>query len=123
MRKRNKHECRTICSRHTRKIKRIELLWQENKLYYENDIVQERTYEYKTIEYGNFDITYCLSRPCKLGVCEKYTKGSIFGKRLFDKIHIVKRNEALAKYCSIWVFILCGALLILYLGNPSRNKN
>ena len=98
-------------------------MWQENKLYYENDIVQERTYEYKTIEYGNFDITYCLSRPCKLGVCEKYTEGSIFGKRLFDKIHIVKRNEALAKYCSIWVFILCGALLILYLGNPSRNKN
>ena len=81
-------------------------LWVDNKLYYESDIVQERSYEYTTINYGNYDITYCISRPCKLGVCEKYAYGSIFGKEIFNKIHLVKRYEAFAKYCSIWIVFL-----------------
>lgn len=98
-------------------------MWKDNKLYYEEDIVQERTYEYKTINYGNFDITYCISRPCKLGVCEKYSHGSIFGKKIFDEIHLVKRNEALAKYCSIWVVFLCGITAIFFFSNPTRNNS
>ena len=98
-------------------------MWADNKLYYENDIVQERSYEYKTINYGNYDITYCISRPCKLGVCEKYSHGSIFGKKIFDEIHRVKRNEALAKYCSIWVVFLCGITAIFFFSNPTRNNS
>lgn len=98
-------------------------MWADNKLYDENDIVQERSYEYKTINYGMYDITYCISRPCKLGVCEKYVHGRIFGKEIFDQIHFVKRNEALTKYCSIWVVFLGVITAIFFFGNPSRNQN
>lgn len=98
-------------------------MWADNKLYYENDIVQERSYEYKTINYGNYDITYCISRPCKLGVCEKYSHGSIFGKEIFDEIHLVKRNEALAKYCTIWFVVICGIAAIFFYSNPARNNS
>ncbi|MDE5685796.1 MAG: hypothetical protein K2I26_04480 [Paramuribaculum sp.] len=103
-----------------RHIPRGDEMWVDNKLYYENDIVQERTYEYKTLNYGNYDITYCISRPCKLGVCEKYTHGSIFGKEIFDKIHLVKRNEALAKCCAIWIVFLSALSVIFAFGNPLR---
>ncbi|MDE5723926.1 MAG: hypothetical protein K2H99_07055 [Paramuribaculum sp.] len=95
-------------------------MWADNKLYYENDIVQERSYEYKTINYGNYDITYCISRPCKLGVCEKYIQGSIFGKDIFGEIHLVKRNEVLSKYCFIWIVFLGVVTTIFFFGNPSR---
>lgn len=95
-------------------------MWAENKLYYENDIVQERSYEYKTINYGNFDVTYCISRPCKLGVCEKYAHGNIFGKKIFDKIHLVKRYECLSRFGCIWVFFSLGIFAIFYFSRPSR---
>lgn len=101
-------------------IPRGDEMWADNKLYYENEIVQERSYEYKTINYGNYDITYCISRPCKLGVCEKYAHGSVMGKEVFDEIHLVKRNEALVTYCSLWFGFLCGITAIFFWGNPSR---
>lgn len=96
-------------------------MWAKNKLYYEGNI-QECTYEYKTIRYGNFDITYCISNPRKLGVCEKYSCFDVFGKSIYDEIHIVKRNEALVKYCSMLIILLCGVFTILYFGNPTRKQ-
>lgn len=95
-------------------------MWIDHKLYYENDIVQERVYEYKTINYGNFDITYCISRPCKLGICEKYVEGSILGKKMLDKIHLVKRYEAIERYILIWIILLCSIFTIFLFGNPSK---
>ena len=96
-------------------------MWSNNKLYYDHSIIQERAYEYKTISYGNYDITYCIARPCKLGVCEKLVTGHFFGNRYFDKIHAVKCYNILEKFIIIWLFILCSITLIFYFGNPNRN--
>ncbi len=96
------------------------VLWRDNKLYYENDIVQERSYEYKTVNYGNFDITYCISRPCVIGVQERHISGKIFGKEIWGEAHLVKRNKSLAKYCTIWAIIFFGIGSILYFGKPKH---
>lgn len=98
-------------------------MWQNNKVYYENDYSQGRTYEYKTIRYGDFDITYCIDKPCKIGVCERYIKEKIFGKELFDKAHKIAEYKTLAKYCTIWGVIFIGLIVILYFGNPSKNRH
>lgn len=98
-------------------------LWRDNKLYYEHEVVQECSFEYKTINYGNFDITYCISRPCVIGVQEKHIPGKIFGKEIWDEAHIIKRNQCLAKYCTTCGVLLLGICSIFYFGRPKRKKN
>lgn len=97
-----------------------EEMWTNHKLYYDTEYATERSYEYKTVNYGNFDITYCISQLYKLGVCEKQISGNIFGIKIFGDIHLVKRNKALTKYCTIWLVILCGIAMIIIKGNPSN---
>ncbi|MBD5199624.1 MAG: hypothetical protein HDS83_04460 [Bacteroidales bacterium] len=99
-----------------------EEMWNKNKLYDESSIAFERSYEYKTIDYGNFDITYCISRPGKFGVCEKLMTGHFLGKRYFDKIHAVKCYNILEKFIIIWLFILCSITIIFYFSNPIRKS-
>ena len=97
-------------------------MWYNNDIYYESDHSQERTYEYKTINYGNFDITYCIARPCKIGVCEKKVSDKIFGSKIFDDIHIVKRYKTLAKFGTIWGVIIIALGIIFILGRPTSVK-
>lgn len=80
-------------------------MWAKNKIYYENDIIQERSYEYKTINYGNFDITYCISSPCKMGICEKFYDTKFLGIRFSGEVHLVKRNITLLKCGIVWLFV------------------
>ena len=100
-----------------------EEMWHGNKLYYESNILPECSYEYETRNYGSFDITYCFSRLCKLGVCEKYVESSILGKSVFEEIHLIKRTKALIRYCCLWLIILCGLFVVFFFGNPSRAKS
>ena len=95
-------------------------MWQNNKRWYNHEIMQERSYEYKTINYGKFDIIYCISRPCKIGVCEKMVSGNILGHEIFDEIHLVRRYQALAKWYIIWFVIVASFGITFYLGRPQK---
>ena len=97
-------------------------MWQNNKIWYNAEPIQERSYEYKTINYGNFDIIYCISRPCKIGVCEKMVSGNILGHEIFDEIHLVRRYQALAKWYLLWLITVAAFGVTFYLGRPQKEK-
>ena len=47
-------------------------IWSNNRLMYEYDIIPERVYEYTTVNYGNYEIMYCVTRPSRLGIEETF---------------------------------------------------
>ena len=100
--------------------------WRNMKQYYEADVIQERDYEYETEKYNMFDITWTISRPCTLGVCEKLVHGKVLWRDMFDKIHLVKRAKTLERFGIIWLVVLICMATVSYLGKPKeyvRNNN
>lgn len=91
------------------------------KQYYEADIVQERSYEYETEKYNMFDITWTISRPCTLGVCEKLIPGKVLWFDIFDEIHLVKRAKTLERFGIICLGILICLVVVFYFGKPEES--
>lgn len=94
--------------------------WEQMKQYYEADIVQERAYEYETEKYDMFDITWTISRPCTLGVCEKLVHGKVLWFDMFDEIHLVKRAKALERFGIISLIVLICMAAAFYFGKPKE---
>lgn len=97
--------------------------WEKMKQYYEADIVQERAYEYETEKYDMFDITWTISRPCTLGVCEKLAHGKVLWFDMFDEIHLVKRAKTLERFGIIWLVILICLVAVFYFGKPEESRS
>lgn len=94
--------------------------WANMKQYYECDIVQERSYEYETEKYDMFDITWAISRPCTLGVCEKLVHGKVLWFTMFDEIHLIKRAKTLERFGILWFIVLLCLGALFYFGSPKR---
>lgn len=95
--------------------------WKNMKQYYEADNIQERIYEYETEKYNMFDITWAISRPCTLGVCEKLVHGKVLWFDMFDEIHLVKRAKTLERFGIICLgFLICLAV-VFYFGKSKES--
>ena len=90
---------------------------------YEADVIQERAYEYETEKYNMFDITWTISRPCTLGVCEKLAHGKVLWFDMFDEIHLVKRAKTLERFGIIWLVILLCLVAVFYFGKPEESRS
>ena len=83
-----------------------------------NDLLN--VYEYETLNFGNFEIMYCITLSSKLGLVEKtISDGSdnIYG---FDYISQVEKNSCLMRFFRVYLFIVLLLFITFILGLPRK---
>ena len=95
-------------------------MWSNNHVMFENDITPERVYEYATVNYGDYEIMYCVTRPCKLRIKEK----PIFtpeGKYHDSKLKY-ERNQVYSTFGKLFCIIFLPFACVFVYGYFGRNK-
>ena len=95
-------------------------MWCNNHVMFENDITPERVYEYETVNYGNFEIMYCVTRPSKLRIEEKplFTpEGKYYNSKLK-----YERNQVYSTLGKLFCIIFLPVACVFGYGYWGRNK-
>ena len=95
-------------------------LWKNHRKMYDNDgIDQMNTYEYETLNFGDFEIMYCITLSSKLGIVEKMAPSGMKNKREnFDFISSVEKNRSFNKFLRIYILFLVLLIVTFILGRP-----
>lgn len=94
-------------------------IWGDNHVMFENDIIQECVYEYATVNYGDFEIMYCVTRPSRLGIEESFIKTP---KGRFENRFEYEKERAYYSLFRICGFLFIPLACVLGYGYWGRNK-
>lgn len=94
--------------------------WKDNLVnMYLCDYPYEHVYKYEIINYGHFEIMYCIIRPAKLGITEKLVvkNGNLMEQsNIFD----IERNSSLYRFFVLYCIAL---LLTIFTFLIAKKKN
>lgn len=95
-------------------------LWEKQRKMFDNQSIdQMNVYEYESLNFGDFEIMYCITLTSKLGIVEKMVPNGIKNKREdFEYISEVEKNRSLNKFLRIYLLFMMLLIATFTLGWP-----